>query len=153
MFTESFQVELSPEFPEGSAIRYTTDGSIPTAESTLYTQPIEITTTTRIRARTFAEGWQAGPIEQETWLKAGDDVKAFSSNLPLVVLDSLGFNVNGDATRRRHHGYSVVVDVDADTGQSSLLGDPDYAGNMGFNVRGQTSGNFPKKSYRLEVIN
>ena len=47
----------------------------------------------------------------------------------------------------------MVLDVAEDTGRSSLLGIPDYAGNMGFNTRGQSSSMFPKKSYRMEVIN
>lgn len=37
-----------------AAIRYTTDGSVPTAASTLYTGPINIATTTVLRARAFS---------------------------------------------------------------------------------------------------
>ncbi|MDE0819742.1 MAG: CotH kinase family protein [Opitutales bacterium] len=153
LFTDSFQVGLTAGFPEGAAIRYTLDGSVPSDSSTLYEAPIDIVSTTQIRARTFSEGWLPGPIEKDTWIQVGDDVKDFSSNLPVIVLDSLGFNVDGDGSRSRRQGYSVVIDVAQETGRSTLLGPPDYAGNMGFNVRGQTSGNFPKKSYRMEVIN
>ena len=153
LFTDSFQVGLTAVFPEGAAIRYTLDGSIPTESSILYEAPIDIASTTQIRARTFSEGCLPGPIEKDTWIQVGNDLKGFSSNLPVIVLDSLGFDVDGDGARSRRQGYSVVIDVASETGRSTLLGTPDYAGNMGFNVRGQTSGSFPKKSYRMEVIN
>lgn len=39
---------------EGAEIRYTTDGSEPTAESTLYTGPVEITGNGKFRARAFS---------------------------------------------------------------------------------------------------
>lgn len=41
---------------EGGEIRYTTDGSEPTAESTLYTEPIQIVCNGTFRAKTFADG-------------------------------------------------------------------------------------------------
>ncbi len=55
----AFQLELSlPEgAPEGTVIRYTTDGSEPTSKSTKYTSPINIGKTKVIRAKLFCDGW------------------------------------------------------------------------------------------------
>ena len=55
----SFQLSLNvPEgSPEGTEIRYTTNGSEPTATSTKYTGPITISSTRVIRAKLFCEGW------------------------------------------------------------------------------------------------
>ena len=55
----AFQLELSlPDgAPEGTVIRYTTDGSEPTSKSTQYTNPINITKTKVIRAKLFCDGW------------------------------------------------------------------------------------------------
>lgn len=54
-----FQLELNlPEgAPEGTVIRYTTDGSEPTSKSTKYTNPINIGKTKVIRAKLFCDGW------------------------------------------------------------------------------------------------
>ena len=41
---------------EGAEIRYTTDGSEPTAQSALYTEPVEITGNGTFRARAFKDG-------------------------------------------------------------------------------------------------
>ena len=43
--------------PEGAIIRYTTNGSEPTATSTKYTSAINITKTKVIRAKVFCDGW------------------------------------------------------------------------------------------------
>lgn len=55
----SFQLSLNvPEgSPDGTEIRYTTNGSEPTATSTKYTGPITISSTHVIRAKLFCEGW------------------------------------------------------------------------------------------------
>lgn len=55
----AFQLELSlPDgAPEGTVIRYTTDGSEPTSKSTKYTSPINIGKTKVIRAKLFCDGW------------------------------------------------------------------------------------------------
>jgi len=57
--SESLSLTLNvPEgSPEGTEIRFTTDGSEPTAESTKYTEPISLSTTRTIRARLFCNGW------------------------------------------------------------------------------------------------
>jgi len=52
--------------PAGLTINYTTDASDPTASSPAYSQPIKLTKTTTIRARTFVNGQPSSPVVSAT---------------------------------------------------------------------------------------
>ena len=74
-FTESTQVSMSG--PAGAEIRYTTDGSQPTAESTLYSGPLTLTETTTVKAIAIKDG-QSSAVTSRTYTKVeagggGDD--------------------------------------------------------------------------------
>lgn len=77
---------------EGAEIRYTIDGSEPTEESELYTEPIEITRDMTIRARAFAEGFYSSEVSELT-------VSGFSS------VDSVSF----DGLKVCKEGNNAVV--------------------------------------------
>ena len=53
-FEESTQVSMSG--PTGSEIHYTLDGTVPTAESTLYEGPITLSETTTVKAIAIKDG-------------------------------------------------------------------------------------------------
>jgi hypothetical protein len=46
----------------GSTVRYTTDGTDPTASSTLYTSPVSTSVNTTYKAKAFATGFMSSPI-------------------------------------------------------------------------------------------
>jgi len=50
-------IQVSMSGPAGADIRYTTDGSLPTASSTAYAGPVTLSTTTIVNARCFAPDW------------------------------------------------------------------------------------------------
>ncbi|MFK7926072.1 MAG: lamin tail domain-containing protein [Bacteroidia bacterium] len=64
----------------GSQIYYSLDGSAPTANSTLYTSPITIDTTTSLRARAYQATWDSSLIATEAF------VFNDSTTLPIVYL-------------------------------------------------------------------
>lgn len=69
LFSDSVTVTLTPG-KAGLAIRYTTDGSGPTAtHGSLYTSPLTLTKTTTIRAATVTDG-TAGPVYAATYYKS-----------------------------------------------------------------------------------
>ena len=53
-FSDSTQVSMSG--PQGAEIRYTTDGSVPTSASTLYSAPFTLTATTVVKAIAIKNG-------------------------------------------------------------------------------------------------
>ena len=69
-FTESTQVSMSG--PAGAEIRYTTDGSAPTAESTLYSEAFTLTATTTVKAIAIKEGVSSEVVTKQ-FTKGNDD--------------------------------------------------------------------------------
>ena len=74
-FTESTPVNMNG--PAGAEIRYTTNGSTPTAQSTLYSGPLTLTETTTVKAIAIKDG-QSSAVTSRTYSKVeagggGDD--------------------------------------------------------------------------------
>ncbi len=94
-FTDPITVELSASnLPEGAYIGYTTSRAVP--EDSLFTPPkryegpITIESTTQIRARVFEDGKLPSEVETETYIKVTDELKGWSSDLPVMILDNDG---------------------------------------------------------------
>lgn len=56
LFEQPITVTLAAPLQPGAELRYTLDGTAPTASSTLYTRPMEIRDSTRLRVAGFKEG-------------------------------------------------------------------------------------------------
>ncbi|HET6409670.1 MAG TPA: lamin tail domain-containing protein, partial [Chthoniobacteraceae bacterium] len=69
-FDTPFQLHLA-SLTLGAVIRYTTDGSIPTATSSLYVAPISVTNTTCIRATAFAGNSLPSLVATHTYVFPG----------------------------------------------------------------------------------
>jgi hypothetical protein len=65
-YTTAQSVTLSTSTP-GASIHYTTDGSTPTASSTLYSKPITVSVTETIKALTVASGYSNSSISAGTY--------------------------------------------------------------------------------------
>ncbi|MDF1711529.1 MAG: CotH kinase family protein [Akkermansiaceae bacterium] len=155
LFTENFLVELSNPTPD-SVIRYTTDLSLPTNTiddpSPLYTGPIEITASTQIRAQAFKSGSLDGAVKTETYLKMSEDVPAFSSDLPVVVLSTLGTGPPpGTSSTTRKTAYMFFFEPDPETGRTVLTQSPALTTRAGVRRRGSSSGGWPKWSLSVET--
>lgn len=87
VMTTSQTIELTlsmPEgTPEGTQIRYTTNGDEPTTSSTLYTSPIKITSNRMIRAKLFCPGYLSPRSVTHSYLFLGRNM-----TLPVVSIVS-----------------------------------------------------------------
>ena len=69
-FTDSTQVSMSG--PDGAAIHYTTDGSTPTAESSLYSEAFSLSATTTVKAIAIKDG-QSSEVASKLFTKSSGD--------------------------------------------------------------------------------
>lgn len=130
----------------GAAIHYTTNGSVPTEASPLYTGPINVATTTQIRARAFKSGARPSNIVSQFYTVLGADALNWSSNLPLIVVDTYGVGFNGTTLT------PVTAHFLQDNGNRTFLTSrQDVAMRAGMRLRGQSSQGFPKNQYAFET--
>ena len=69
-FTESAQVTISG--PDGAAIHYTTDGTVPTAASALYSEAFTLSATTTVKAIAIKDG-QSSEVASRVFTKSSND--------------------------------------------------------------------------------
>lgn len=143
----------------GQVIRYTTDGTVPTVASTLYTSQIPITASTLVRARIFdsATG-AAGFVGGTNFEKLGTTLSSyastaapFRSSLPVMVINNRGIGeIPNDNLYRdvRVHLFDRNV-----SGYSDISAAPNLTSAAGAKIRGSSSANFDKKSYSIEFRN
>ena len=149
----SLLVGLSVDSPT-AAIRYTTDGSVPTSSSTLYTgSPITISATTELRARAVETGFLDGPIVGEGYIEidnaGGNALTGFQSYLPIVVIENFGGLEVAEGAFRDFN--MSIFEPDTLTGLASVVDNPTVSTRIGMHIRGQSSVGFEKQQYRVET--
>ncbi|HXG47182.1 MAG TPA: chitobiase/beta-hexosaminidase C-terminal domain-containing protein, partial [Methylomirabilota bacterium] len=115
-------------------IRFTRDGSDPGEQSPVYREPIELPDGGVLKARLFGgpSGSTAVVVQVYTVLDPG--LREFDSNLPLVVLDTLGHRV--DNVNRIPAALFVF---DGGTNRAALASAVEFAGLASIKVRGHSS--------------
>ena len=129
--------------------RYTLDGSEPTTNSAPFTNSITLTSCATLRALAFPTTGVAGPIVSHTFAVLDDDLKDFTSNLPLVLIDSGGTAFTDD---NKVTSALRVIPADPGTTRTSLAGQADYAGRAVLGIRGRSSRRAPKHSFSVKLI-
>ncbi len=145
VFTEAIKVSLQADGPS-AVVRYTLDGTEPSAKSEVYGTALTVTTTTLIKARVFAASQAAGPTISQTYTLLDKDLERFTSNLPLVLINTFG--------REIEHASKIPASVrliDTHEGRSSLLQPADFDGRSDVHVRGNSSLRYLKRSYGLST--
>ncbi|MCL4179633.1 MAG: lamin tail domain-containing protein [Verrucomicrobia bacterium] len=146
-FLTGFQLTRSTESPT-AVIRYTLDGSVPSESSAQYRNPINVSGTVMVRARSYEAGLLPGTPRSEAYVQLASSLANFTSDLPLVILENFGAGTvpaNYDQP-----GYLTVFEPGAD-GRSSLTNAPELATRVGFNIRGRSTAGMEKASYAVEL--
>jgi hypothetical protein len=148
------QVKLAGGLP-GSTIHYTIDGSLPTRSSKVYSAPFTLTASALVRAIAEGPGPPAGerPVSAAVFVQVAEELSGWSSNLPVVVLHT---HTTGALPVVREGprlpGSITVLDpADGLGGRAWLVGWPSLLSRAGLRLRGESSLQFPQKSYGVEL--
>lgn len=167
-YDEPFALEITTD-TEGASIYYTTDGSEPTqpslfkpANGTLYEGPIQIATTTTIRAKAFKAGFRPTDIDTQTYLFINDVTKqpaqpedwpedwGRNGEVPgRVVAD---YEMDPRVVDHTEEGYSVreaLLDIPT---LSIVMDRDDFIGSNGIYTNPQSRGADFEKPCSLELI-
>lgn len=143
--SEPVTIELSSA---AGVVRYTLDGSEPNLNSAVYSEPIRLTSTTRVRARTFAPGALPSATVTEVFTFVEDSSAGFASNLPLVIINPFRQYISQD---NRVTVTARFIDPDKQ-GRSTLLGPASFDGSASVNIRGHSTADQPKYSLTVRLV-
>ncbi len=157
----------------GAVVRYTLDNSRPHAASPAWPDggfvlndpsvPGALNTAVNIRAAVFGPGRLPGKISSRTFIPLDASLtnyrgsgQPFSSNLPIIVFDSFGKNIDnaGGSPGARVFSYCYAVTLAPDPGAGNravITGPVDHQARSGVHVRGETSASFAQRPYSWEI--
>lgn len=159
-FAAPFALSLSNDAP-GAVIRYTLNGSTPTATNgASYAGPINIAATTRVRAAAFAAGL-ASEVAGVTLIKLAPELVGYTSSLPIMVIENFGAGVvpqkgwtsTGASIKQVPRQVAAWATFEREPGGSALTNAPDMFSTIGIRGRGAYSSQWQQKPYSVEAIN
>lgn len=140
-------VQVTTESPVASAVvRYTLDGTDPSEKSEPFPRELRLTGTTQVRTRVFDGSKAVGPVLSQTYTIIEKDLENFTSNLPIVILNTFGKEILRDPKVK-----SSVRFIDEKNGQSVITAEPDFDGRGELNLRGHSSLRYLKRSFSLKT--
>jgi hypothetical protein len=146
-FSAPFQLTLSTA-NAGNTIRYTTNGTQPTETSPIYTGPITISASTRVRALSFGPIGQVSAVASEAYTLTSGATSSVTSDLPIIVLENFGQGTPGDDFE---DAWFSLYDVASEIGRSSLASTASFTTFVGQHVRGSSTAGDPKTNLRIEL--
>lgn len=159
-FTTAFNLNVTSA-TVGAQIRYTTDGSAPTSTTgTVYSGPINISSTTTIRAAAFKAGFFETNVDTNTYFFLNDVRTQFANGNP-----PSGWPADGDFSQTFNYGMdpditnrytsqemidalSAIPSVSISTAQANLTG----SGSQGIYVNPGSHGKSWERAASMEII-
>ncbi|MCC6877054.1 MAG: CotH kinase family protein, partial [Sandaracinaceae bacterium] len=145
-FSGALDVELTAA-TAGAVIRYNLDGSDPQESSPAYSEPVQVDRTLVLKARAYANGALPSRIVEEHYVELEDDVAAFSSDLPIVLVHTMGAQITPEGYI---DGVASFVPPGADA-RARPRDEPAEHARVGLRHRGMSSVYFPKRSFTMEL--
>lgn len=101
----TLQLSIPDGQPEGTELRYTTDGTEPTRQSPVYTTPITVSGNTVIRARLFCQGWLSPRSTTHSYIffprQLTLPVVSIATDQRYLDDSSIGIFTNNDGNKRK----------------------------------------------------
>ncbi|HMA92150.1 MAG TPA: CotH kinase family protein, partial [Polyangiaceae bacterium] len=143
-FKDQIEVGMSTDVA-GAEIRYTVDGKLPTASSTLYGgDAVTLKSTTQVRAQAFVGGQASGSVSTGIYIARTIDP---TSDIPIMVVESYGKAKPCDKETYVETAVMVWEPVDGVAKMASL---PTLVTRAGYHARGQSSMAFAQTPYKIE---
>jgi hypothetical protein len=146
-FTAPFILALSTRTPP-AIVHYTLDGTLPNSHSLVYREPFLITNSVQVRARAYQEELAPGPPHSESFLLLHSNVTAFTSTLPVLVMETFGKDQPTSSRSASVH-LSFFEPVH---GVTSLTNPPTLATRGGFHQRGSSSRGMPQPGFAVQFL-
>lgn len=135
-------------------IRYTSNGTLPASNSTVYTVPIILSANSTIKARVFPPaGTNLLPsaVGARNFVFLHATTTNFTSRLPILIISTEGRPISADVPPGSPRTKGSLVVIDTFRGRSSIQGQADAHELAEFEYSGQTSLGFAKQPIRFEI--
>ena len=142
VFSNQVTVTMSTKIAN-AVIRYTTNGQVPANSDSQYSGALTFTKTTQLRAQAFIDGTASGEMGTAIYIASSVTTR---HDIPLVVMDAYG----GGKPGRDYQDVGFML-MELKNNEATLLQTPSVATRAGFHIRGQSSANFEKTPYRIEL--
>ncbi|MDP6525948.1 MAG: lamin tail domain-containing protein, partial [Kiritimatiellia bacterium] len=130
-------------------IHYTLDGSLPTDASPEFVDPLNVSGTVQVRAKVYDAGMLPGATVSRFYYRLEASAYDFSSDIPVVVIDTFGEAIPGSGDTNKIFAYMAVLPTGTNS-RSALLDVPAISTRMAITVRGSSSAGQPKAPYSFE---
>lgn len=145
-FVGSVEVVLEPSDPDATVV-FSLEIDGVEGPFRPYTAPITLSDAAVVRAYAYHDDALTG-ILARPFIPVAADAASFTSNLPLIVLQS---HEGAPTAVSEVRTPFLTIGRDPDGGVTSLVGEASAAARSGLRVRGSSSSGFPKKPYSLEL--
>ncbi len=143
-FVASFNLQLSTA-DSNAMIHYTLNGSAPSDDSPVYTNPIAITGSVQVRSRSFAPGLMPGPLHGESYIQLDASLVHTNSDLPAVVI----YNFGAGAVPLNDDQLANLSIYEPQNGMVSLTNAPALTARAGVHVHGSSTASLPKQAFSV----